>query len=163
MHRLNKLQTLMQQYTVSARKAQARYKHNFDRHLRSQIYYPEPGSHVFVRKDYKEAQMEKDKSSWKLIERSDGSYFVQRLLSTTAEVQIGDEVEYVNQDRLSSATAIILSDLAGSSPSKILSEVKHSGDMEYFVRGVYKHRVVREKGISKHKPWYEYKAFWYNR
>ena len=124
---LNKLQALMQQHTFSVRKAQARYKRNFDRRLRSQVYYPEPSFYVFVRKDYKKAQTDKDKSSRKLTPRSDGPYFVKRLLSTTAEVQIGDQVEYVSLDRLAPAPAPIVTDLAGPSLSGIASEDKHSG------------------------------------
>ena len=43
---LNKLQHLMKQHKLSVQKAQARYKRNFDRRMRAQTYYPEPGSFV---------------------------------------------------------------------------------------------------------------------
>ena len=47
---LNRAQVLVQKYTLSFKKSQARYKRGFDRRLRVQVYYPEPGSYVFCGK-----------------------------------------------------------------------------------------------------------------
>ena len=92
----NKIQSLMLEHRLSVQKAQARYKHNFDRRLRKQVYHVEAGSYVFIRQNYRALPTGKRKTSQKLAPKSDGPYFVEKVFPTAAAVQVDDRVECVN-------------------------------------------------------------------
>ena len=53
----------MKQDKLSVQKAQTPDKRNFDRRMRTQTYYSEPGSFVFIRKDYKREPTENEKAA----------------------------------------------------------------------------------------------------
>ena len=157
---LKKLQTLMRAHRVSTGKAQARYKSNFDRRLRNQTYHPEAGSYVYVRRDHTPVSADGERRSRKLAPRADGPYFVKELLPTTAAVQVGDRVEFMSLDRLAPAPGPIVVDVPGPSKSNIVPENERTPMNEYVVRRVVAHRLLREKGVNKRNPRYEYKVLW---
>ena len=62
----------MRTHRISTVKAQARYNKTIDRRLLNQVYYPEAGSYVYVRRDNTFASTTGERKSRNLASPADG-------------------------------------------------------------------------------------------
>ena len=157
---LKKLESFMRMHQRSTRKAQARYKRNFDKRLRNQTHLPEIGSFVYVRRDYQRKPTGAQVRSRKLAPRADGPYLGKEILPTTAVIQIGDQTEYISFDRLAPAPAPTSLDQPGPSIADLTPG--QTSEQQFVVDRIVNHRFLRKKVVAEHSLQYEYRVLWYD-
>ncbi|MGH0053543.1 MAG: DDE-type integrase/transposase/recombinase [Sphaerochaetaceae bacterium] len=90
------LRTLMSTAGAEMRKAQDRYKRNFEHRMRRSCENITKGTHVFIRKEY----FSKEHPKHKLAPLADGPYEVIDCDDKTVVVEIGNQHERISRDRI---------------------------------------------------------------
>lgn len=150
------LHTLMSTAGAEMRKAQERYKRNFENRLRKSCENIKKGTNVFIRKEY----FSKEQPKHKLAPLANGPYEVINCDNKTVVVETGNQHERISRERIVKAPLPSI-EMNAASTQKDASNKKGPADMVHEIvldipplpNAAMKRVKKNGKGVISRPPW----------